>query len=267
MNTNAPITPTTDESAKPKKRVGLYIVIVLVAIIAAGGVGFSIFEFFSIRDKNLSISDLESQVDKLEQKVSTLSSSSKKVETDETQQETSSGLVSDALNEEKSIPWPADTERMDGEPETITSKVRIPKINLDTEGANQINQKISDTYSGYASEDSNNWKCKGPCSVSVTYDTLERDNILYLIIGTRVQSYRATGYTNIGAYYYDISSEKELGINDLEDKYTDIRISVSGKEVETIIPSVLNSFDYYYRDEQVCNYSPRLGCEFMNNTF
>ena len=239
---------------------GLKIITSVACAVAICGIGFGIYGMMQKSSQdNTKISDLKIQIENSDGTITTIEAPEIKTTTEGGTTVTISDpvaeIVQTAMDEERSYPWPEDLERMDYEPEIITNKVVIPEITIDSSVAQSINSKIAEEYTKYLEDGQN--ICKGPCSVSVNYDSIVYDDILYLIIRTNVGAYRAGGSSKYDVYYYDINNDKELSVQDIISKY---RIPQTSATV--VIPSVLGSFDVYYRDT---NYCYRQGCEVIDN--
>lgn len=237
----------SDKSSNGK---GWKIATIIVSIIAICGIGFGVYGIMQSLQKNNQISDLESQIENT--KITNTSNTTEGESTDQTTKR----LVETAIDEEKSIAWPADIERLEGEPEVLVNKIVLPKITITSEVAQSINNKITEKYSRFLKDEQA--FSKGPYSETINYDSVVDDDILYLIISYTCHSYRATGSSNFDVYYYDIKNDKELSVQDVAMLYN------IPQEANTIIPSVAGSFDYYYHDD---NYCYRMGCEVLDNTF
>lgn len=237
---------------KQKSREGLKITTAIACIVAICGIGFGVYGMMQSTQKNNQISDLKTQMNNSN---TTTTVSAPEDEFADIGQATKA-LVETAMDKEKSIAWPADIERLEGEPEVLVNKIVLPKIIITSEAAQSINNKIVDQYSKYL-EDEQTFN-KGPFSVTTDYDSVVRDDILYLVISYTMNSYRATSSRGFDVYYYDIKNNTELSVQEVAKKYN------IPQDATIIIPSVSDSFDYYYHDD---NYCYRMGCEVINNTF
>lgn len=238
---------------------GLKIATAIASVIAVCGIGFGVYGMVQSSQKDNQISDLKVQIKNEDGTVTT-------IETPKIEATTSDGIVvtiTDSItkmvrtvvDEKKTFPWPANIERLDYEPETLINEVTIPEITIDSQVAQSINNRINERYTIYLEDDQN--YSKGPYDVKVGYDSIIRDDILYIIIRTIISSYRATGSSGYDVYYYDIKGDRELSVQDIVSKY-----QIPHTNATKVIPSVLDSFDVYYRDE---NYCYALGCEVIEN--
>lgn len=252
MEPNAPVATPLSDNNKQGNGKGLKIATIVASVVAVCGIGFGIYGMVQSSQKDNQISDLKVQINN--------SATANTVNTPEDEltdiDQTAKTLVETSIDEEKSIAWPSDIERLDGEPEMLVNKIVLPKITIDSEVAQSINDKINNKYSVYL-EDEQSYS-KGPYEVETTYDSIVRDNILYLVIRNTMHSYRATGSGGFDVYYYDIKNDTELSVQDVATMYN------IPQKATIIVPSVADSFDYYYRDD---NYCYRMGCEVIDNTF
>jgi len=252
VDTVTPMTPVIGN--KRKSGNGLKIVTAIACIVAVCGIGFGVYGMMQSGQKDDQIADLKVQIEENNEVVSTINNQNDKnvsaIPAD------TANIVEAAINKEVLIQWPDNIERLDSEPETLTNKVVLPKITIDSEVARSINDKIINKYSTYL-EDKQSYN-KGPYDVEITYDSVIRDNILYLIIKKIVNSYRATGGAEFDVYYFDIKNDVELSVQEIAEMH-DIP-----QNATVIIPSVAGSFDYYYHNDKYCY---RLGCEVIDNTF
>ncbi len=249
-NTGVPMTSTVDN--KQKSGNGLKIATAIACIAAVCGIGFGVYGMMQSTQKESQISDLKTQMNNSNTATTV---SAPEDEFADIGQPTRA-LVETAMDKEKSIAWPADIERLEGEPEVLVNKIVLPKIIITSEAAQSINNKIIDQYSKYL-EDEQTFN-KGPFSITTDYDSVVRDDILYLVISYVMNSYRATGSSGFDVYYYDIKNNTELSVQEVAKKYN------IPQDATIIIPSVSDSFDYYYHDDNNCY---RMGCEVIDNTF
>ena len=113
----------------------------------------------------------------------------------------------------------------------------IPYVNIDTEGAKELNDKIQKDYSkeidvikNNITEQTNN---KGPYYEIINYSYTERDDILFIFIETKSVAYRAGGGINNRAYYFDIENDKMLSAQEVLKKL--------GTTKENIVKDIIDS--------------------------
>ncbi len=162
-NTELPTTPMVNNDKKKSSK-GLKIVTVIACIIAVCGIGFGVFEVIQSAQKDSQISDLKTQINNTATTIDAIENKSVNID------QTAGTLVETATDEEKTIAWPADTERLEGEPETLVNKIVLPKITIASEAAKSLNNKIVDKYSKYL-EDKQTFS-KGPSSITTNYDSV-----------------------------------------------------------------------------------------------
>ena len=116
----------------------------------------------------------------------------------------------------------------------------LPKINIDSKGAESINDKIAEEYK----EQINTIKNKvdkqevtiGPYRVTADYSYTVKNNVIFIIINHSWVNYRAGGSSIYKGYYYDIESGRELNINEVLSKLGFAENDVM-KEINELYPN------------------------------
>ena len=249
-------------AAGKKEGKGMMMGMMMCVVLAIAGIGFGVYEFMQAKSAKQQIADLKIEIKKDDGTTTTIETDKIEIKEDDKTiiisdlATTDSSIVSTSLEKTLETPWPEEIPRMDGEPETLTVSVSIPQINIDNEAAEALNRKIYEKYSPVAEEQPT--FSKGPYDKNVSYDYIIRDDIIYIIIKVRGNSYRATSSADYDVYYYDINSNTELSVADIATRFN-LR-----QDALTVIPAMGNSFDVYFRDQQYCY---AMGCIIIENTY
>lgn len=176
--------------------------------------------------------------------------------------------VVDAFSDSVTYPWP--TEQLgkeQGEPDTITKKVKLPKIELETGTAKIINDKIYNKYKNEMSWFSDSYVFGSDVNqVNVSYDYRIYKNVLFIFVDELNHNYRGSGWNNHDIYYYDIESDKELTVDEICNRFgitLNTLYDSSAEKIYGVMPTYLEGFDVYYTQDSSC---PSYGCKDMYST-
>ena len=206
------------------------VVIIILAILVLSLSGYVVYDKV-INNSNPKVKDDESLTDNKE---------SNKRESYEYVGNSFSGIIVDG--------WPEGEQREPGEPEEFVKKADIPKILIETEVTNKINEKIYNDYSNaikiIKGETTGRYS-----SIKVTYDYTIVKDILFILVTESFGGPRSGGETIHTGYYYDIANDKELT---LEEVCTKINLSIelindeNVNSIEAIIPLRIGAYHVYY---------------------
>ena len=180
------------------------------------------------------------------------------------QQDNQDGIteyIGQAYSNIKEFNWP--TEELPKEstdPDSVTIKINLPKILLNSEATKSINDKIYNDYNNEISSLESNTVQIPPSDIDISYEYTIKDNILFILIKKDITTYRSSGSTSYNVYYYDITNDKELSVDDICNIFN-IKLEDIGDTAAESIYAVMNkqsnSFDIYYKQDSTC---PSFGC-------
>lgn len=181
--------------------------------------------------------------------------------------------VANAFSESLTTDWPIEELGKDNtDPDTVTKKVEIPKILIETNSTKIINDKIYNDYMDFIKMFDKNYQFETfekTQIINITYDYKIQEDIIYIIIKNTSSSSRAGGEVSYMAYYYDIKNDKVLTVDDICKKYNiDLKFSYSYDEsadkIYAVMPTYLGKFDVYYTQKGTCT---SINCKDMYSTF
>lgn len=170
-------------------------------------------------------------------------------------------------------PFPTDPlmGKDEHDPDTITKKVVIPKILIETSVTQTINDKIYNDHKAAISVFDKDYSTEDDYEdLDVNYDYKIYDNILFIFVRTVAGNHRAGGYEENDIYYYDIKNDKELTVEEVCNKYNISLYTIveaSAEKIYGIMPTYLNKFDIYYTQKKVNFSCPSVGCMDVYSTF
>lgn len=229
---------------KNKRSVDAIIIIVLMVLLLGVGVFFIVYNLTG-NNKNNSIYqestdvDLEKILKEKDEKIATLEKENKELK-DTSKGDKIVSLVSDAVNE---YDPKVGKDSCGDDPSMynwVFKKVRLPKININTETVNKINKEIMET-------DTEVNLSHGGSDLIIDYDYREVSsrNILLLNISTVYSAHCATGYGGTKSYVYDMKNDKLLTLKELLKLYN---VNYSNFE-----ESVYNSAEDFEEEEDFEN--------------
>jgi len=125
-------------------------------------------------------------------------------------------------------------------------EVILPYININSSAAKEINNKIETKFSNEINIIKNNVTTqvsnKGPYYTSINYSYTVRNNVLFIYVEKLTNSYRASGYSEGVAYYYDLENNKILS--------TEETLKKLGKTVEEVKEKINSNYDSNFIDNK-----------------
>jgi len=102
-----------------------------------------------------------------------------------------------------------------GTSKEIEENVSLPKINIESATVENLNKAILNNYKKYTDLFSSDLIEVGAI---VNYNYKVYDNIIFIVIDSYYYEY-PTGKYSTNCYYYDITNDKELSLNDILDRF------------------------------------------------
>ncbi len=166
-----------------------------------------------------------------------------------------------AYSDSKSYVWPSDElPKESGDPDSVTIKISLPKILLNTKDAQSINNKIYNKYKSSTDKLESDKVQIPPTNITISYKYTLKNDILFILIKDEELSSRKGIIEEITAYYYDVKNDKELSVSEICSLFniTLDKIDDSAKEsIYAVMPNS-DSFDVYYTQNSSC---PSYACK------
>ena len=195
-----------------KDKKNIVIALLVIVVIALGG--------YLIYDKVNNKSNCDTN-NKQEEKANNTNVDKNSEVTKRTYDSVGLNYVGLAFTGFKELDWPtAKWGKETDEPEKIVRNVNLPKINITTTAADDLNKKILKDYNGIINMlYQNNDDDIDPISLDVNYTYTVLNNVIFISISTENYFFRGTSSSDVDVYYYDIDSDKELTYQEVLNKF------------------------------------------------
>lgn len=99
----------------------------------------------------------------------------------------------------------------------LVCNYKLPKLTINSKNAQKFNEKI---MSQFSSKDDCKSGFQSVSSSHVDYKYYLKDNTVFILVTQETNNYRGSGSHQHFGYYYDITNDKELSLEDIYKKYS-----------------------------------------------